>query len=387
MTGTGLLLRTHRFRERSVINLGTYVLGFLVVGVGTALLAAGVWSLVAASVVATVAQAVWLYALLRFPVRPVLRWEPYRAVCGYGMRLSGTHVMDYVSGNLDTLVVGRTASTAALGQYSRAYYLGFQPLGYHLAQAATNVLFSGLSRIQEDLVRLRRAHLGVLALAGVVLFPICVGMAVAAPEVVLVVLGPQWPLAVTLLPWFAIASGFSVLSKLSRSMVEARAELNGSLVVQAVHLVALGTALLVLARTLPGWGVWIFAAAVAGGEVLRHLGYLVLVRRILQVSAVQVGRLYAPAALASAGVAVAIVGLRMVAADHLPVLGLLVAEMVAGTAALVLCIRCCLPRVRSELRMRLTAAGMLGDAGGLRERLASVVVGPRDPAMQQEPRP
>ena len=386
MTGSGLLLRELRFRERSIVNLGTYVLGFLVVGVGMALLGAGAWSLVAASVVATVAQAVWLYALVRFPVRPVLRWEPYRAVCGYGMRLSGTHVMDYVSSNLDTLAVGRYASTAALGQYSRAYYLGFQPIGYHLAQASTNVLFSGLSRIQEDLDRLRRAYIGVFALSGVLLFPICVGLAVAAPEVVLVVLGPQWPLAVTLLPWFAIASGFSVLSKLSRSMVEARAELNGSLVVQAVHLVALGTALLVLALTLRSWGIWIFAAAVAGGEALRHLGYLVLVRRILKLSAAQVGQMYGPAAIASAVVALAIAGLRTVAAGHMPVLGLLVAELVVGAAALVLCIRYCLPRVRGELRMRLTAAGVIGDDGGLRERLASVVVGPRGPAMQQEPR-
>jgi O-antigen/teichoic acid export membrane protein len=387
MTGTGLLLRELRFRERSVINLGTYVLGFLVVGVGAALLGAGTWSLVIASVVSTISQAVWLYALLRFPVRPVLRWAPYGAVCGYGTRLLGTYVMDYVCGNLDTLTVGRFASTAALGEYSRAYYLGFQPLGYHLAQASTNVLFSGLSRIQEDLDRLRRAFLGVFGLSCVVLFPVCVGLAVAAPEVVRVVLGPQWSLAVTLLPWFAVASGFSVLSKLSRSMVEARAELNGSLVVQALHMVALGTALLVLALTMRSQGVWIFAAAVFGGEVLRHLGYLALVRRILKLSAAQIGRLYAPAAFASAAVALAIAGLRTAAAGHLAAVVLLVGELVAGAAALWLCIRFCLPHTRAELRMRLTAAGVLGVAGGLRERLGSVVLGSPDPAMTRGPRP
>ena len=35
------------------------------------------------------------------------------------------------------------------------------------------------------------------------LFPICAGIAVAAQELVLVVLGPQWHLAVGLVPWFA----------------------------------------------------------------------------------------------------------------------------------------------------------------------------------------
>ena len=69
--------------------MGTYVFGYLVVGVGLAVLGAGVWSLVAASVASTASQAIWQYAVLPHPLRPVLRWEPYQAVCGYGARLAG----------------------------------------------------------------------------------------------------------------------------------------------------------------------------------------------------------------------------------------------------------------------------------------------------------
>ena len=79
-------------------------------------------------------QAVWQYAVLRHPLRPVLRWQPYQD----GVRLrdpaSGAHLLDYVGGNLDTFTVARIASPAVLGQYSRAYYLVFQPLGNYLAQ-------------------------------------------------------------------------------------------------------------------------------------------------------------------------------------------------------------------------------------------------------------
>ena len=84
MTGVGLLRRELRFRTLSMISVGTYVFGYLVVGVGLALLGAGVWSLVAASLASTATQAIWQYAILRHPLRPVLRWEPYRAVCSYG---------------------------------------------------------------------------------------------------------------------------------------------------------------------------------------------------------------------------------------------------------------------------------------------------------------
>jgi len=162
MTGLGLLRRELRFKALSLIAVGAYVSGYVVIGVGLALLGAGVWSLVAASVSSTAIQAVWQYAVLRHPVRPPRRWQPYRALVSYGARLQGAYLMDYVGGNLDTFTVSRLASTAVVGQYSRAYYLVFAPLGNYLTQALTNVLFSALSRIQQDLARLRRAYLTVM---------------------------------------------------------------------------------------------------------------------------------------------------------------------------------------------------------------------------------
>ena len=56
------------------------------------------------------------------------------------------------------------------------------------------------------------------------------------------------------------------------------------------------------------------------------------------------------------------------------------AEVAAGVFALPLCIRFCpFPAIRRELRMRLTAAGVLGDVGSLRWRLAPLVLGQPDP--------
>jgi O-antigen/teichoic acid export membrane protein len=387
MTGMGLLRREHRFRELSIITAGTYVLGFLVVGVGLALLGAGVWSLVVAALVSNLAQAVWQYLVLRHPVRPVLRSQPYRDICGYGLRLSGAHVMDYAGSNLDTLAVGRFAGTAVLGQYSRAYLLVFQPLGYYLSQALTTVLFSSLSRIQHDIARLRKAYLSVLELGAVALFPVCAGMAVAAPQLVLVVLGPQWNLVAGLVPWFALAGAFVVVSRVSQSVAEARADLNRSMAMQAVYLVGL-VAFLVVAVRLQAWGVWVFAAAVAAGELLRQLCYLALMRRILGVSAIDVARSYAPAAYASAGVALAVAAVQRALAGNLPAPLVLAAELGVAALALALCVRFSpTPGVRQELRMRLTVSGALGGVGGVRWRLAPLVLGPHDPAVVPEPPP
>jgi lipopolysaccharide exporter len=386
MTGMGLLRRQLRFRALSVITVGTYVLGFLVVGVGMALLGAGVWSLVVGALVSNASQALWQYALVRHPVRPLLRWGPYRQVCGYGMRLSGAHLLDFVGSNLDNLVVGRVAGTAALGQYSRAYYLAFQPLRWYLTQALTQVLFPHLSRIQDDPPRLRRASLSILALGAVVVFPTCAGMAVAAPELVKVVLGPQWDLAAALVPWLALAGGCSVISVLSQTVAEARAELNRSLSVQVAYLVVLG-ALLGVAVVFRSRGLWVFAAAVTAGELLRQVGYVRLLRRITGPSAGQVWRAYAPGAFAAAGVVLAVVGIQWALAGRVPAPVALAAEIAAGAVALGLCIRLGpLPAFRSELAMRLEEAGVLGRAGGVRRRLAPLVLGRLEVVTAPEPR-
>jgi lipopolysaccharide exporter len=383
MVGIGLLRRQLRFRVLSAITVATYVLGYLVVAIGLALLGAGVWSLVIGALVSSGSQTVWQYALLRHPVRPVLRWKPYQEVCGYGMRLSGAYLLDYVGSSLDTFTVGRFASTAVVGQYSRGYYLAVQPFRSYLMQALTLVLFPHLSRIQQDTARLRRAYLSVLMLGGVVVFPVCAGVAVAAPELVRVVLGPQWGLAATIVPWFAFVGGCSLLSALSQMAAEARAELNRSLVVQGAYVVALG-AFLAFAISYRSRGIWVVAAAVLSAEILRHVGYVGLMRRIVGFSAGQLWELYTPAAFASLGVALAIAATRHALVGQVPTGLVFAAELAAGALALALCIRFCpLQGIRRELRMRLDAAGVLGAAGGLRRRLAPLILGRPEP----EPRP
>ena len=142
-------------------------------------------------------QAAWQYLLVRHPVRPPLRWTPYRTVGGFGATLTVAHLLDYVGNNLCTFVVGRSASAAVVGQFNRAYYLAFQSIRIYLGEALANVLFSSLSAIQGDKPRVRRVYVSVLCLGALALFPPCAGMAVAAPELVRVVLGPSWQLAVS----------------------------------------------------------------------------------------------------------------------------------------------------------------------------------------------
>jgi O-antigen/teichoic acid export membrane protein len=276
--------------------------------------------------------------------------------------------------------VAKIASTGVLGQYSRAYYLVFQPLGNYMSQALTTVLFATLSRIQRDLDRLRRAFLSVMSLGNMLLFPLCAGIAVASRELVAVVLGPQWGLAVALVPWFALAGACHVASQLSQSLAEARAELNRSLGVQIGYLAVLA-ACLGVAFVYRAEGIWVIAAAVGIAELLRHIGYLILVRRVLDLPVRSLFAVHYPAALGSAAVALAITGVARLLGPVAPVWLVLLAEMAAAGLALALTVRFApTPLIRRELWQRLDGAGLLGAEGGIRRRLVPLLAGPPDPA-------
>ena len=247
--------------------------------------------------------------------------------------------------------------------------------------ALTNVLFPHLSRIQHDEARLHRAYLSVLALGGVLVFPVCAGMAVAAHELVLVVLGRQWSVAATTVPWFALAAGCSVISALSQTVAEARADLYRSLGVQAAYIVVLA-GFLVVAVANRSHGIWVYRC---GG---RRRGSRPPCRLPLRDAARRRGHhgrgvdLVRARSSPARAWRVAIAAVRHAVASTTPTLVTFAAEVAAGAAALLLCIRFCpLPAIRRELRLRLSAAGALGGVSSLRWRLAPLVLG------QPEPRP
>jgi hypothetical protein len=177
-----------------------------------------------------------------------------------------------------------------------------------------------------------------------------------------------------------------VVSQLTQLVADARAELNRSLVIQTVYVVTLAL-LLVVVLQFRSRGVWVVAAAVAAAELIRYIGYLALARRVLGMPSARLWEAHAPAVFASVGVALAAAAARWALTGQARPVVVLGAEVAAGAVALVLCIRFCpLAAVRSELRMRLDAAGVLGDAGGRRRRLASLVIGTPDPVTVPEGR-
>lgn len=379
-TAQSILRRRLAFRELGIIDVVAFFGGYIVLGCGSALLGAGVWSLVLAVNGAAAIALVLRYALTRHALVPIAGWHHYRPLLSFGTRISGVNFLNYASNNIDTIAVSRYATEALLGVYNRAFNTVTLSMSY-LTQSLQRVLFPSMARIQDDPERLGRVFSRITGVVAFVLLPVAAGLAVAAVEIIDVVMGlPKWDDAVPLVPVLAVAAVAQGLSALVSAAAEARAELNRMLRIQVATLVAMvaGMWLVVDDRVLGGALVG-YAVVLALGEVVRHVLLLDVVRRSTRLSVSALTGAYVPALVTAAAVAAAIAAVRLGAlAAGLPSFVVLLAEAATGGLALLAMLRAGpVPRVRSEIAVRLGTLGVRPDGDDARTRLVRAVLGDR----------
>jgi PST family polysaccharide transporter len=99
--------------------------------------------------------------------------------------------MDFVSRNVDNLLLARFVSQTDLGNYTRSYGLMRLPV-YQMHTMMTRVLTPALTQLRDDPARLGRAWLRALSTAAALTAPIAIGMALSAPFLVEVLFGGRW---------------------------------------------------------------------------------------------------------------------------------------------------------------------------------------------------
>lgn len=138
--------------------------------------------------------------------RPRLRFD--RAVAADINRFSkyfwGWGLLVSVEKNADLWAIGASLGTAAVGIHSNTIRLA--GIVYELTTApAIRLILPAYARLQDAAPRLRRHILAVTTLLTGATTPVFVGLALVAPELVAVMLGPEWVQVGVLLPFFAIA--------------------------------------------------------------------------------------------------------------------------------------------------------------------------------------
>ncbi|MBL8341502.1 MAG: oligosaccharide flippase family protein [Rubrivivax sp.] len=253
---TAMLARDLEFKVIQLAALGSYVLGYLVVGIGAAMMGLGVWSLVLAWHVQTVLACLFMVARSPRSLRPANPFRPL-PIAGFGGVVMVTNMVNWVIDNGPHTAIGRFLGASSLGLYTVASNLVKVPAD-HLVRNLQSVLFPLAARAQGNDVGIRRAYLTVLGGVGIASFPTFVFVAMQSEAVVALLLGPKWHAAAGVLVPLSLAMVLHAVEAMCGPILGGRGEPRAELRIKFMMLLLTLATLAVTARwslVAVGWGV------------------------------------------------------------------------------------------------------------------------------------
>jgi len=235
----GMLERDLRFREIALIETLSFTVSQAFIAIPLALAGWGaeaqVWAFVVATVITTVLE-MWRSAPL---IRLTAPLSCFGDVIRFGSGVSAASMSQTLAYNIDNFLIGKFLGAEALGIYGRAFQVLTMPTKLFGA-ALSNVLFPAMAAVQDDRKRLSRAFLQSLGLTAMVSLPASAFLVVLAPELVWVILGPQWGGVVIPFQLLALAILARVGNKICDSLIRATGAVSGLAWRQATYAASVG---------------------------------------------------------------------------------------------------------------------------------------------------
>jgi O-antigen/teichoic acid export membrane protein len=185
-----LLQRQMRFTTMAMISTVSLAVG-TVVAIAGAKAGYGYWALVAMTVSSPLIATIGFWLAAGWVPGMPRRRAGIRSMMHFGGALTLNGLLAYLAYNAEKILIGRYWGADAIGIYGRAYQLINIPTD-NLNSAVGEVAFSALSRVQNDLTRLRSYFLKGYSLVLGLTIPITIACALFPDDIVRVLLGSKW---------------------------------------------------------------------------------------------------------------------------------------------------------------------------------------------------
>lgn len=185
-----VLTRTLNMRD---IALGGTLgsLGGAAATVALAISGAGVWALVAQPVIGTTLNLLFIAWRARWLPSAQFDLGAIKGVLGFSTNVLVDSLVGHFARNLQQVLVAPVLGAAAMGVLAMATMAAWMPVA-QFTQAAVRAIYPVFARLQEEQGRFASGLARTVELIGLLAFPLLVGLAVLAPDVMPLVFGAQW---------------------------------------------------------------------------------------------------------------------------------------------------------------------------------------------------
>lgn len=197
-----MAMRQMNFRYRSLVEMSA---GF--VSMITVLILAyngnGVWSLVWSYLAMNVVSTLCYLPLFKRLPRIQVSFKKCYAILVFGVKVTANNLLYFLYSKADIFVIGRMLGEKILGYYSMAFQLATLPMD-KIGTVFNQVAFPAIARIQYDREQTKALFLDLHRYLLVITYPILLGFALVAEDLVLLLLTNKWLPIVPILQLFCI---------------------------------------------------------------------------------------------------------------------------------------------------------------------------------------
>lgn len=325
-TQRAFFTREFKFKNLAILQLGGNISGG-VVGIVAALLGYGAWALVGQSLVNGLVTTLLLWLISDW--HPGLHFSKahFRDLMTFGFNMLGIKVLNFLGTRLDNLLIGYFLGPVALGYYTIAFSLLIRLLDL-LRGMTLSVVLPTFSRLQHDLQRFRSTLYKATQLTSFIAFPVFIGIAVLASEIVEAFFGQQWSPSVPVMQVLALAGVVMSVIGFTGTAIVALGKPNRSLYLQI-----LGTTLRVFGFLLMvNYGIVAVAGAFTVSVYVITPFYLWFIHQLLRMNFKEYFSYYVAPLLGSLIMLISILGLKYILGNSVLVYVRLVILIAIGGA-------------------------------------------------------
>lgn len=201
---SNLLRRNLDFRWINIIQVISYSISYLGIGIPLAYHGAGVWSLVAAWLAQSFIMLVMTFIRHPHTIKPLFWYRGAKAISGVGVTVFITNLCNWLLNNIDRILLARFLDSHAVGLYTVGYNLANTPNSLFIGALQPAFLTAG-ARLQSEPERLRRAYLPVIASIWILIAPLFILFAMTAHHLIGFLYGSAWEPTATVLAILALS--------------------------------------------------------------------------------------------------------------------------------------------------------------------------------------
>ena len=191
------------FRTQAIINL---IASFLS-GISSVILAwkgFGVWAIAAQQVLMVFVTSFLFWGVNPWFPKGFINTDSFKKLFRFGSNLMLAGLINLIFIEIYKVIIGRLYTTQLLGFYAQAENIK-NVVSKNLTDIMVRVTYPTLSKVKDDINRLKDGYRKILGVISIIIFPAMIGMILVAEPMIVTLIGEKWLDAVPILKLLAIS--------------------------------------------------------------------------------------------------------------------------------------------------------------------------------------